>query len=65
MAAKEKPDQLIKVGTPSGSGSKQHNQYIHSIHFSQAIKAVIVRLACWELLPAALAVFLLGGLRHE
>lgn len=29
------------------------------------LKTLLVQLACWETLPAALAVILAGGLRHD
>lgn len=29
------------------------------------IEALYVKLACWEILPAAMAVFLTGWLRHD
>jgi hypothetical protein len=35
------------------------------IKIRRFIKIAIVRLSCWDLLPAALTVLLLGGLRHD
>jgi len=79
MEAKRKPDPLISRGSQSGSGSKQPD-YItrnqpeyqgpsspgdHSIITRRWIKTLLVRLACWDTLPAALTVLLSGGLRHD
>lgn len=69
---KEKPQN----GLPTVRGSKQNNaakndnsslSYRQLIsHTRRWIKTLLVCLACWELLPAALAVLLLGGmLRHD
>ena len=38
---------------------------LNTFHVRRWIKTLLVHLACWELLPAALTVFLLGGLRND
>lgn len=78
MAPKGKPDLLNRQGSPSKSGSKtesydtkkqSENQLSRKGKFirnsQQWITTFLVQLACWETLPAALAVLLLGGFRHD
>lgn len=80
MGPKRKPDLLNRQGSPSKSGSKtetyattkqlknqssRDGEFTH-IHISRRRRnSRLVRLACWNTSPVALAVLHSGGLRHD
>lgn len=79
MAKKRKAAFFVQAGTWGKATFIELKQYTLGLSENQPllmvwdnkgktrrrIKALIVWMACWELLPAALAVLLLGGLRND
>lgn len=79
MDAKEKAAFSVKVGAIEETASKylpnithnlsqnqQTTQTENSLYLKQPwVASLLVRMACWEMLLAALAVLLWGGLVHD